>query len=278
MPAHRVSDMDFDEVSTVDIPANQHGLIVLAKRATTEEITVPQDNDFEIDLSQYEPGTILEDQDGNQFQVVEGDNDDFDITFDGADERELEAVGKSIFLDDLAKSGDDTFYALSKALESAVDDEHERGMIAKAFADQQVELRKAQAVAAQAFELAKAATDREEESRYIAKAAEYNVGIDPNVLGPVLKRMSDSMSAADCLVIKGVLENGTDIFAQYGIDGGDDIDDPITQLEKHFEAAGHDIVKSEDGRTLSPEQALVKSFDFNPREYSRLRGTSRRDG
>ena len=111
----KVSDIEIDEVSLVDKPANQHAEIAIAKRATEEE-TVPEifneeGNAIEMDSLQF--GDVVFDSEGNAFEVVPEEAEY---------EEELEPVGKSLadeIREDLAKAAGDAERdeVLSKAME-----------------------------------------------------------------------------------------------------------------------------------------------------------------
>src|SRR5690242_12821818 len=85
-----VSEIEVDEISLVDRPANQHASVVLAKRAPQEE-TFVADNYFTedgsaVDIDSLEPGAIVYDESGDAFRIE-------------VDEPELATVGKSAFLE-----------------------------------------------------------------------------------------------------------------------------------------------------------------------------------
>ena len=80
MKRHQLSDLEIDEVSTVDRPANQHGLITFSKstgmgEGYTEEVTMPGENEIEVFDADGQPidelahGDVVYDQDGNEFPV-----------------------------------------------------------------------------------------------------------------------------------------------------------------------------------------------------------------
>lgn len=260
---NRITGADFDEVSTVDVPANQHGLIVLAKRANAEETTVPQYFDADgapVDIDQLPEGTLVQDEHGAVLEVTFEDDD----AYDGAAERELELVGKSAFLANVDQASDSLFATLHKSLQEAVADDGARAQIAKAFADQAAELSKAQHTASQAMELAKGLQEQTEVAAYISKAAEWEgVGVAADVLGPVLHRMAKSMSNEDCTVIRQVLDNSGDIFKSYGVDGDHVLDDPLAEIQAYANEHSAELAKSAGRDVLSKEQATAAFFDTN---------------
>ena len=85
-------DMEIDEISLVDRPANAHAKVVIAKRATQEE-TVPEDvfnEDGEvIDVSELSEGDVVFDEEGNPFLIVEDDEPEGELQTELAFPREL---------------------------------------------------------------------------------------------------------------------------------------------------------------------------------------------
>lgn len=80
----RLFDIEIDEVSVVDRPANQHGLIAFAKNDSSDELEteVPEELFDEtgenIPVEVLEHGDIVFDAEGNEFVYVEDDEDDDD--------------------------------------------------------------------------------------------------------------------------------------------------------------------------------------------------------
>ena len=73
----RLSNLEIDEVSLVDRPANQHGLVAFAKADSQEDNMPVFDADGqEIYEDELQPGDYVYDENGAEFQVVEdGDGD-----------------------------------------------------------------------------------------------------------------------------------------------------------------------------------------------------------
>ena len=102
-----LSDLEIDEVSTVDRPANQHGLITFAKRfgsvaksnhdeenlmpPGTAEIEVFDDEGAPVDPDSLEHGALVYDAEGNEYMYAEDDG----FEDDGADDEGDEEVGKA---------------------------------------------------------------------------------------------------------------------------------------------------------------------------------------
>ena len=116
--------------------------------------------------------------------------------------------------------------------------------------------------AARSTKIAKSERDLRLTREYISKAAEYNLPIAPDELGPVLYRMAETMSYDDCAVIAKCLETaGEIIFEETGYTGGGDNTDVYSQVEAHaYDTFG----KSEDFNAVS---AINTVFDQNPDAY-----------
>jgi hypothetical protein len=109
----RLSNLEIDEISVVDAPANQHGMIAISK-AQGQEDSMPSifdaDGD-EVFTEELAVGDYVYDEQGNEFQVVPGDeveeyedegSDDAD-SYEYEDEGEL--VGKAVLPAKLRAAG-----------------------------------------------------------------------------------------------------------------------------------------------------------------------------
>lgn len=98
-PFKTVTDMEIDEVSLVDRPANPHARIAFAKRAPQEEAVPDEIYDEDgnaLDLDDLEVGEVVFDEDGNAFQVEEDDGEaDDEYDYDESDEGEYATIGKA---------------------------------------------------------------------------------------------------------------------------------------------------------------------------------------
>lgn len=84
----KLSDLQIDEISLVDRPANQHGVVAIAKRADEENSMGIYDADGdEVDEQDLEHGDVVYNDDGDEFVFVEDAAE--------ADDREPELVGKA---------------------------------------------------------------------------------------------------------------------------------------------------------------------------------------
>jgi hypothetical protein len=247
-----LSNIEIDEISLVDRPANQHARVAIAKRATEEEI-VPElfdETGEAIELEDLVDGQIVFDAEGEAYVW---NTDDEDETDELAYENELELVGKSF--------GDSVREELSKALTDIERDD----VIAKA-AD---EISKAEARAAAAEHIAKAERDLRLTREYVAKAAEYNVPIDPVELGPVLMRMANAMDYEDCAVIhKALSAAGEALFEELGYDGMASHNDVIAEVDAY---ASEFITKSDSKVSKFTAQADI--FSSNPALYDQYLAT-----
>lgn len=254
----QIEDMEIDEISLVDRPANQHALVTIAKRAPKEDIVPDMFYDQQgdpVDENELNFGDHVFDADGQEY-ILEPDDEDNDE----AAERELADAGVS-----KAFSSDTEEYGMSilEELAKAVTDSDRDQVIAKALG-QNVELAKRLEAAEQ---LATNERTLRLEREYIEKAAEYNVPIEPESLGPVLMRMAETMSFDDCAVIhKALTSAGEILYSEAGFQGQADNDDPLVQVERIIDQA---VSKSEG--QVSKSQAMTEFFVTNPDAYDAYR-------
>ena len=261
-PIRNLTDMEIDEISTVDKAANQYSRFVIAKRAPEEE-EMPKLYNQEgqpLDEDQLEFGDIVYDDEGQAYEFVEdtGEEEREDVEEDQP-VPELASVGKSAFFEKSAPKKAGSFsQSVMEELSKAYSDHDRDQVIAKALGRVE-ELEKAQQAAEK---IAKSERDLRLTREYIAKSAEYNLPVDPEVLGPVLYRMAETMSFEDCSVIAKCLETaGEIIFEETGYQGGGDNADIYSQVEAHaYDTFG----KSEDYNAVS---AINTVFDQNPDAY-----------
>lgn len=99
----RLSQLEIDEISLVDRPANQHGLVAIAKN--DQEDTMPELYDAEgtpVAIEDLNVGDFVYDEQGNEFNYVitddegdQGEGDLYEYEDEGADSREYAQVGKA---------------------------------------------------------------------------------------------------------------------------------------------------------------------------------------
>ena len=156
-------------------------------------------------------------------------------------------VGKSL--------GDAVLEELSKAAS-----EDERSEIIAA-AMQEVEIAKAQAEQAMAY--AEQAQDEQLEIAFISKAAEYNLPVSPEVLGPILKSAATVLSDEQLDVLDQLFSGiGEYLYEELGVVGDTDNSDVYSQVD----LTARELVGKADG-TISAEQATTMMFETNPAAY-----------
>jgi hypothetical protein len=160
------------------------------------------------------------------------------------------------------KSGDfDMDNSFLEELSKAIRDEDGREQFSKAlqtrFEAYETEIAKAQ-------QLASDERDLRLEREFIAKAAEFEVPVAPEELGPVLKRCAESLSEQDFAVIVKCLDAATElsdeIYGEVGKRGlGSNLD-----IFQAVEAEAEELAKSAgvDGAT-----AVAQVFEANPHAY-----------
>lgn len=240
-----LTNIEIDEISLVDLPANQHARVSIAKRAPEEE-NVPEiynENGEVLDADLLEPGDTVFDDEGNAYEVVLEDADDYADEY----ETEYEPVGKS-FADGVREE-------LSKAFTDIERDD----VIAKAM--EQVSFLEQRAY--QAEMIAKSERDLRLLGEYVEVAKGYNVPVDPRELGPVIMRMAESMSYEDCAVIhKALTSSGAALFDEVGFIGGGDNADIMSQVDAFLEQG----ISKSDG-SVSKAEATADFFLQNPGAY-----------
>lgn len=244
-----VRDMEIDEVSLVDRPANQFAKVAIAKRAPEEETVSDYftESGEIVDLDKLEFGDVVYDAEGNGYEWTPAE--DTEVQDDEKD-KELVGAGVSKSLaeqvrEDLSKALTDVERneAISKALEE-VSKAEERAKVAEQIAKSERELR----------------LTRE----YIAKAADYNVPIAAEELGPVLMRAALTMSDRDCAILHKALSSaGEMLFQELGYAGGAENGDVLSEVDQAIEA---EISKAKGGDETR-EQLIVKAFQTDNSLY-----------
>jgi hypothetical protein len=147
---------------------------------------------------------------------------------------------------------------LMEELSKAFSDDDRDEIIAKALG----RIEELESDQLEAVEIAKSERDLRLTREYISKAAEYNLPVDPEELGPVLYRMAETMTFDDCAVIAKCLETaGTILFEEVGFQGGGDNTDIYSQVEA---AAHEEFGKAEN---FNSAEAINKVFEMNPDAY-----------
>jgi hypothetical protein len=251
--------MEIDEISLVDKGANQHAMITIAKRAPEEE-TMPEfyteDGELLAENATLEEGDIVYDEDGNAYQFS------LDEESVVEEERVPETVGKSAFFNEAPATTSGFAAQVMEELSKAYTDEDRDQVLSKAFSRiEEIEKRYAQAE-----EIAKAERDLRLTREYVSKAAEYNLPVDPQELGPVLYRMAETMDYNDCAVIAKCLESaGSMLFEEHGYIGGGDNQDLMSAVEQQA---------VEIGKSATPEN-VTAVFDQSPEAYNEYLASQR---
>jgi hypothetical protein len=245
-----LTNIEIDEISLVDVPANQHARVAIAKRAIKED-NVPEiynENGELLDADLLEPGDTVFDSEGNAFEVVLEEANEQHTEYDR--EQELEPVGKS-FADEVRSE-------LSKAFTDIERDE----VISKALGQVDVLSKRLE----QAELIAKSERDLRLLGEYVEVAKAYNIPVEPTTLGPVLQRMAESMSYEDCSVIhKALTSAGSMIFEEVGVLGTGDNNDVMSQIDAFLE---QNVSKSE---SISKAGQVEQFFAQNPDAYDQYR-------
>lgn len=314
-PRKRLFDMEIDEVSLVDRPANQHAGIEIAKSASSFEEEVI-DAETVGDLF-YGDGTAVDDTIADGDYVYDGDGDEYIYMSTPGDADEAGELGKALGaglagaakaksiagadkvknrykglgrgqknalkIGGGATAGAGTGYALSKGdsrmtdeyiddsqefapslsqvvleeLSKAASDEDRNAIVAASV--EEAEIAKAEAFAAQ--EAVLDMQDTQLEVAFISKAAEYNLPVDPAVLGPILKSAASVLDAEQLDVLDALFNGvGEALYDEIGYEGGGDnvsvMDMVDASVEEH-------IGKSD----FSPEAITTAVFDSNPDAY-----------
>jgi hypothetical protein len=301
----KLTDIEIDEVSVVDRPANQHGLIAFSKSITgvgtnPEEGTMPPDADViydvdgdEVDPGLLEHGDVVYDGTGNEYVFVEDDAQELESVgkmanplpafnrgvkagYGGWTEgmkggragKAGEHLGKHRWkygagVGGTAAAG--TAYGVTKSagdtvlesLSKAVTDEDRDQIIAKAM--DEVEVYKAMAeenAQALAYEQDIRLTDA-----YIAKAAEYNLPVSPDVFGPILKSIAETLSDEQLDVLDAIFEAiGDALYDEVGYVGDTDNGSVVDMVDAYAD----ELVGKSD---LSHAEAAVAMYSAHPEAY-----------
>lgn len=252
-----LTDMEIDEVSLVDKGANQHATITIAKRAP-EEDQMPElytEDGQLLDENSLQDGQIVYDGEGNAYQ--------FSLSEEVEEEKELATVGKSAFFEATKTSEESTGFskALMEELSKAFSDEDRNEVIVKAFSRIE-ELEKKQA---ESEKIAKAERDLRLTREYISKAAEYNLPVPADELGPVMYRMAENLSYEDCAVVhKALSAAGSMLFEELGYRGGGDNGDVMARVQQ---VANEAVAKAAGGQDIASAAEIQKVFDASPEAY-----------
>lgn len=298
-------DMEIDEISLVDRPANAHAKVVIAKRATQEDI-VPEDVYSEdgtvLDMSELSEGDVVFDEEGNPFLVV-NDDDESDFS-DATPEMEESGVSKGVASTFLAAAGTKTgqkigagakclgkykkllligggvgaggTYALKKNDEGKTFAEELREELSKSLTDIErdeviskafAQVEEMQQSLSEAEEIAKSERDLRLVREYEEVAKNYNLPIPAEELAPVLMAVAEYLPYEYGEVIhKALSAAGEIIFEEYGTEGAGSNNDVLTAVDAYID---ENVSKSD----ISKAEAVEAVFDANPGAYDEYMAT-----
>ena len=178
-PIRNLTDMEIDEISTVDKAANQFSRFVIAKRAPEEE-EMPKLFNQEgqpLDEQDLEFGDIVYDDQGQAYEYVEdeGEDEPQPEQEEGVKQPELAGVGKSAFFEKQAPKTGSFTQSVLEELSKAFSDGDRDKVIAKALGRVEELENQFQTVA----KAAQAERDLRLTREYVSKAAEYNLPFAP---------------------------------------------------------------------------------------------------
>lgn len=139
----------------------------------------------------------------------------------------------------------------------AVTDRDREAVISK-MAD---EVDRAHEIAKQALAYAEAEKEARLDEAFISKAAEYNLPVEPEVFGPILKAMATALTSEQLEVVDALFNSiGDYLFDEVGYVG----ESSNTSVLDRVDAFASDFVGKSD---VSKAQAMTFAFENNPAAY-----------
>lgn len=302
----RLSQLEIDEVSLVDRPANQHGLVAIAKNDQEE----PMDELYDIDGNpvteeQLEPGMRVYTADGTEYVYTETEGDGVEAEAEDADQGELAGVGKGLGvgpvrqgaagLGDRAKlgvSGAEGFLRRNKKTlgvgAAAGAGGYAGGRVGKSFGDEVLEeLSKAlnaperDAVIAKALqrvdEVAKRNADLESAVAYLVSEREHEdfvelaksyegLPAEPDELADILQTASSVLRPEQLQALDRILSGASEVGKALYVERGYNGTGEVGILGQVIGMANEAVAKNAE-LGVSPEQAVTAIFDTNPEAY-----------
>lgn len=232
----QLTDMEIDEISLVDRPANQHARVLISKRDESEEDYVSDIYDAEgnaLDVDDLTEGDVVFNEDGDAFVVTLEEDTEVEAT-----------VGKS-FSEELHES-----------ISKAVSDRERDVIISKAQKDLAAMSKKV----AEAEEIAKAERNLRLTREYEEVAKSYNLPVEPKELAPALMAIAENLPYEVGEVIHKALTAAGSIFEEIGKSGGNSNNDVLSMVDAYIE---ENISKSD----ISKAEAVEAIFTANPAAY-----------
>lgn len=319
----KLFDMEFDEISVVDRPANQGGLIAIAKSDEDQEglMNLYDSDGSPVSEDELVEGDVVYDTEGNEYEFVVDDEDvEKAMAVDAAGTATrvgsalvpstakrprflpwhqskagyrakgaypegtsrayrfggnvannktayaagasgVGGVGAGVGItalhnrgDHVTKSlGDEVLESLSKAATEFDRDE----IIAKALDEVEI-------VKSENEELRKAlefAEDMRITDAFISKAAEYNLPVSPEILGPILKSVAEVLSDEELDVLDALFNSvGDALYNEIGYVGDTDNTSVLDAVNSYAD----ELVGKSD---LSNAEAFVTLMEANPAAY-----------
>lgn len=285
-PVKRLFDLEIDEISLVDRPANQHGLVAIAKRDEDNMPGIFDPDGNAVAEDDLEHGDVVYDDAGNEYVfVTEEEGEDEGANTESAPE--LASVGKAfggraatsalggahrlgefgtknkkglaagavggVAAGRLSKGlGDSVYEALSKALNDG-----ERDEVVSKLADE-VEIAKSENAALR--EQVELLTASRQDDEYLEIAKGYNLPVHPIRLASILKSAAATMDDEDLAELDRLLTAQSDLYTEIGTGGSDATSAVLDQVQ----AMAMEAVGKAD---VSVEQATVALFEANPAAY-----------
>ena len=282
----RLFDLEIDEISLVDRPANQHGLVAIAKRDEDNMPGIFDPDGNAVAEESLEHGDVVYDEAGNEYVYVEEDQAEAEDSYQ--DQNDLVSVGKASPLQArgmagyikgaewLGKNkkavgaagatgaagfgagrmskglGESVYEALSKALNDG-----DRDVVVSKLAEE-VEVTKAEndSLRQQIEALSEARLDDE----YLEIAKGYNLPVHPVRLANILKSAAATMEDEDLAELDRLLTAQSDLYDELGSNGSAATSAILDQVQ----AMALETVGKSD---VSVEQATVALFEANPAAY-----------
>lgn len=226
--------MEFDEVSLVTRPANQHSTVVLFKADSDTETDMPEETDI---IEDVRKNGLLDEQVTDYIEALEKANEELFSALESQEQVEDDDEG-----DDILKSADPRIVELVKSAEK-------------------------RAVTAET--IAKAEREQRRDREFLAKAQDFgSLPTDAVELGGLMKSAADHLDTEtfDQLVglfskVNSMIEAGG-LLDEVGKSYSVEATDAFSAIEKAAEQ-----LRVED-TSLTYEQAVEKAVEANPNLYS----------
>lgn len=301
----RLSQLEIDEVSLVDRPANQHGLVAIAKNDQEDGMELYDIDGNPVGEDELQPGMRVYGADGTEYvytETDEADQGEGEGAFEDVDAGELAGVGKGFnFAAQAAGLGARSQAAGAKA--GAFANRNKKvigagaggaaagfgaGRVGKSFGDQVLEeLSKAlneperDAVIAKAMsqveEVAKRNAyledavgallqDRERED-FVELAKSYDgLATDEDELADILQAAAPHLSGDQLQALDRILFGASEVGKALYVEQGYNGTGDVGVLGQVLAMADEAVVKNAE-LGVSPEQAVTAIFDTNPEAY-----------